>query len=137
MNFFFDRCMPHRLARMVDAYETDHTVRHHDDDPRFKESTTDVEWLTALAADDPRWIIVSGDGRILKNRAERAALEEANLSCVCLTKAWMNMAIHEFAWKFLRVWPEIAENAKVGVPSIFEVAGGRALKVTLISRTKR
>jgi predicted nuclease of predicted toxin-antitoxin system len=84
MKFFFDRCMPIRLARMVAAYEQEHTVRHHDDDNRFHRETPDIEWIKALAADEPPWIVVSADGRILKNKVERAALISSGLVYFCL-----------------------------------------------------
>ena len=74
MRFFFDRNMPHRLARMIDVFETEHTIQHHDDDPRFNQTTTDIEWLSVLNEDAERWVIVSCDGRILKNKAESQKL---------------------------------------------------------------
>jgi hypothetical protein len=112
MRFFFDRNMSPRLARMVDALETHHIVRSHDDDDRFDSSTPDVEWIKALAGDDPPWVVVSGDGRILKNKAELSALKEANLTFFCLSKQWMHMKIYEQAWKLIKVWPDIVEAAK-------------------------
>jgi hypothetical protein len=42
------------------------------------------------------------------------------------------MGTYEYAWKFLRVWPEIIEGARGTTPRIFEVSGGKALKVDLI-----
>jgi hypothetical protein len=129
MRFFFDRCMPVRLARMVSAYEAEHTVRHHDDDSRFNPRTADTEWIAALAADTPPWVVVSGDARILKNKVERAALESAGLKFFCMAKGWMNMQLHEYAWKFIKVWPEITEAASRHKARLFEVSGGKALKV--------
>jgi hypothetical protein len=130
MRFFFDRCFPIRVVRMINAYETEHAIRHHDEDNRFTPTTSDIEWMTILGKDDPTWIVVSGDGRILKNKVERAALQEARLKFFCLAKAWLTMRIHEYAWKFVKVWPEIVENAKTSKASVFEVAGGKSLKIT-------
>ena len=129
MRFFFDRNMPPQLARMVDALEREHTARAHDDDVRFTPTTPDVEWIATLGADAPPWIIISGDGRILRNKAELAALKEAKLTFFCMCKAWMHMGIYEWAWKFVKVWPDIVENAKGATPRIFEVSGGGGLKV--------
>ena len=98
MRFFFDRCISWRLAAMVDAYEVDHTARHHDRDDRFNERTPDAEWLSVLAEDDPPWVI-SGDSRILRNRVERQALREANLTFFCMSRQWGRMPIAEYAWK--------------------------------------
>ena len=60
--FFFDRNIPPQLARMVDVLEREHTARSYYDDGRFTDTTSDVEWIKVLAADDPPWIIITGDG---------------------------------------------------------------------------
>src|SRR5262249_49915086 len=108
------------------------TVRHHDDDSRFCQTTTDVEWITALASDKMNWVVVSGDGRILKNKAEKAALLEAKLKFFCLSKQWMSTPFAEMAWKFLKVWPDIVEHATYSRNQLFEISAGQALKVTPI-----
>ena len=41
----------------------------------------------------------------------------------------MHMKIYEQAWKFIKVWPEIVENAKGPNPRIFEISGGAGLKI--------
>ena len=137
MRFFFDRSMSWRLALMVDAFEDEHTAVAHDRDGRFRTTTPDTEWLSALAADDPPWVVVSGDGRILTRPAERQVLREANLTYFCMSRQWSKMKIPEYAWKFIKVWPEIVKAAKVSItlPKIFEVSGGHGLKVREIGRT--
>lgn len=133
MNFFFDRCMPIRVARMVDAYESVHTVRHHDEDARFCPTTPDEEWITTLAKDDPPWVALSGDGRILTNKVMRVRLQQVGLRFFYMASPWMSMRIHEYAWKFMRIWPQIVDTAIHGRGQLFEVAGGRALKVRPMS----
>jgi hypothetical protein len=129
MRFFFDRCMPIRVARMVNAYESDHEVRHHDEDSRFQPTTSDEEWITTLGGDDPPWVALSGDGRILKNKVMRAKVHQAGLIFFHMASPWMSMRISEYAWKFMRVWPVIVDTALHSKGPLFEVAGGRALKV--------
>jgi hypothetical protein len=47
------------------------------------------------------------------------------------------MPFHDFAWKFLKVWPEIVKNARVSdTPKIFEISAGKATKVTLYRSTR-
>ena len=130
--------MSFRLARMANILDEQHKVLAHDDDDRFVPTTPDTEWLSVLGADDPPWIVISGDGRILKNKAERQVLQEANLTFFCMSKPWTQMTIHEYAWKFIKVWPDIVENALASVhtPRIFEVSGGKGLKVMEIRKTK-
>jgi hypothetical protein len=47
------------------------------------------------------------------------------------------MQIAEYAWRFIKVWPEIVRCAKasVSIPKIFEVSGGSALKIIEWGRT--
>jgi hypothetical protein len=107
-----------------------HTIVHHDEDRRFKKDTPDIEWMATLAADgEPNWVVISGDGRILKNRVERAVLREARLPFFCLAKQWPNTPIYEYAWKFMKVRPVIVENAEQGRALVFTVASGGSLKV--------
>ena len=115
---------------MIGIYERDSTVVHHDDDGRFSPTTTDLE-LMALAADEPSWIALSGDGRILKNKVELAALNEARLTFFCMSKAWSHMDLHEYTWKFVKIWPSIVElRAKSRARRVFEGRGkGRSCKI--------
>ncbi len=136
MKFFFDRNMSVYLARMIGILERDHTVRHHDEDPRFTITTPDTEWISILATDRPTWVVISGDGRILRNKAERSALRDAKLTFFCMSKQWMNTPIYEYAWKFIKVWPDILENAKLmsSQQCVFEVTGGKSLKIDMRDR---
>jgi hypothetical protein len=133
MRFFFDRNIAAQLARMVDVLEREHTARSYYDDDRFTETTADVDWIKILAADDPPWIVISGDGNILKNKTEIAALKEARLIFFCLSRQWMHMKIYEQAWKFIKVWHEIIETAKGSTPRIYEVSGGAGLKIERVN----
>jgi hypothetical protein len=131
MRFFFDRCAPIAIARMVRAIDGDsYTICHHDEDKRFHPKTTDTEWMTTLGKDgEPLWVVVSGDGRILKNKAERQILDEAKLPFFCLDKPWPNLEIYEYAWKFMKVWPKIVQHALEGKGRLFQVHAGAALNV--------
>ena len=69
MRFFFDKNTCVRTARMLSIYEgrQGHEIRHHDDDKRFNNRSTDVEILKSLYGEDPNRIFVGGDGMILRN----------------------------------------------------------------------
>ena len=131
MRYFFDRSAPIGLAKMVRAIdEKRFKIVHHDEDGRFSETTTDIEWMQAIAADgSPNWIVISGDGHILKNKVERQVLEETKLVFFCLDGPWQEMPIHEQAWKFMKVWPKITETAKTSKHKRFRVRAGTALAV--------
>ncbi len=134
MRFFFDRNMSKYLAEAIDKLDRENEIKHHDDDPRFNIRTPDIEWITTLSKDDPPWIILSGDGSILTNYAELAALKEAKLTFFCMSKRWSHMDIFEYSWRLIKVWPIIVENSKRSLlrPQIFEVTGGKSNKVDLI-----
>ena len=134
MRFFFDRCAPIAFARMVRGFEGDaHLVRHHDEDSRFTTTTPDEQWIASLSTEgEPYWIVISGDGRILKNKAQRAVLDEARLPFFYLARPWINLPIREQAWKFMKVWPSIVDHAEARVGRLFEVRGGSSLKIDII-----
>ncbi len=82
MKFFLDNNISHRLAAALLVLEDrveqgDWTVQHLKD--RFKTETADVTWLEALGHEG-EWIVISGDIRISRNRAERAAWRESGLT---------------------------------------------------------
>jgi hypothetical protein len=138
MTFFFDRCVPVCLAHMVAILERGtQLIVHHDDDPRFRPTTTDVEWLSAVGKDRPKPAVISGDARILKRPDEARELRSQNLTFFCLASQWQDMSIQEQAWKFLKVWPEIIRNAEEArQPTVFQVQAGGSLKVEVYSLTK-
>ncbi|MHC5539939.1 PIN-like domain-containing protein, partial [Singulisphaera rosea] len=95
MRFSFDRNISPFLARMADLLDRDHTARSYYDDDRSKPTTPDAEWIEVLGADDSPWVIVSGDGRILKNKTELSALKEAKLTFFCLSSQWIHMNFYK------------------------------------------
>lgn len=131
MRIFFDRSAPIRIAMMVRAIDGDNfQIVHHDEDKRFNEKTTDTAWMTALATDgDPKWIVISGDGRILKNKAERAVLDGTALRFVVLDKQWPALGIYEYSWKFMKVWPKIIETLRKSKGRIIRVSAGSNMAI--------
>lgn len=132
MVFFLDRNLPEALARMLGNYDRKHTVIWLDD--KFDKSATDPEWLMTVAKWDPVPVVVSGDGRILKNPAERRVLRGLPLTCFFFAPGWFDFKWHDFAWKAIKVWPEIVRSAQPRHPSIFRVPVSAA-KVELIGAT--
>ena len=119
MIFFTDENIPKWAAYMLDIFDRDHNIRASVD--YFDEGTKDEEWIRAVARwDDP--VAVCGDGRILKNRAERRVLKECGLMFVFLARGWTNLPWPDYAWKIVKVWPAIVKNVRqVRYPVLFEV----------------
>lgn len=121
MNFFFDRNVPFRLARMIAGYEYSVISIEHLDE-RFEKTTSDIEWIQALTQRPEPWAVISGDGRILRNPAERAVLGASGLTFFLLRSGWVNLPPHDQACKLLKVWPKIVEAAdEAREPSVFEI----------------
>lgn len=85
--------------------------------------------MHVLGEDDEPWVLVSGDGRILRNKAERSVLQSTGLPFFCLAPGWLKMKLPEYAWKFVKVWPSIVEHAQHHRGRIFVVNAGHSSKV--------
>jgi hypothetical protein len=138
MKFFFDRCVPIALSQMVSALESRfHQITHHDKDPRFHKTTADTEWLRVIGADDPKPIVVSGDGKILRRPAEINVLREQGLTFFLLGEEFEEMPARQQAWKFLKSWAAIIEICEsLRHPSVFKVRTGSSQKVELHTLTR-
>ena len=132
MHFFIDRNVPIALARMLGHYDLTHTVVYHDD--LFERTTPDTEWLQIIAERDPVPVVVSGDGRILRNPAELQVLRGLPITFFLFVGAWLNLKWPEFAWKAIKIWPEVVAAASPRRPSVFRIPVS-ASKVELESLT--
>jgi len=133
MEFFIDRNVPERLARLLDVFDRENSIVYHDD--WFEPATADAEWLSALGSRDPRPSVVTGDGRILRNPAEGEALRRVGLTFFVFSRGWSGLRWEDRAWKTIKVWPLVVEAAeKARVSSIFEIPIG-ATKVERVSAT--
>jgi hypothetical protein len=121
--FFFDRNLGVRLARMLDAYDGQHTIRHLDDDTRFPKDVSDMDLIEALSSDEPAPVLVTADVNMYtKNPEERRALARSGLTCVFLRKGFHSQPFHTQAVKLLSIWPEIVrETSRCSEPTAFEI----------------
>lgn len=126
MKVFFDNCTSPTLASTLHGFisHEGHAafhIRDVDGLPKGR-SSADVEWLDFLRRSNDEWIFISGDGRILKNPAERAALRSAGLHGFILAPAYQKHPLHQVASILLWRWPEILQVAKLlAPPSMHEV----------------
>lgn len=139
MNFFFDRCVPPRLCDIVKAAEGNSpksdVVEHLNES--FAGDTVDIAWIREIGQRDPKPVVISGDGRILKRPDEANALKEQDLTFFCLDSGWVESPFWDAAWRFLKLWPEIVSvAAKCREPKIFRVSFGKSLKIEEYAVTK-
>ncbi|MCC2103959.1 MAG: hypothetical protein KDJ20_07925 [Hyphomicrobiales bacterium] len=133
MNVFFDNCTPPRLASALDGFISadGHRAFHIKDVPGLPNgrSSTDLEWIDHLRRDQKLWIFVSGDGRVLKNPAERAALRAAGLHGIILAPAFLKTPVHQQASHLIWRWPELETLvSSIAAPAMFELPIGRSAK---------
>ena len=131
-----DENLPERAARMLDAFDAKHEVRHMLE--FLPKGSTDVDLLAHLARMKPVPCFLSQDSRIMKRPTERQALKAANLTMIFLATGWTSLPWDEKAWRLLKAWPKImndVDNARN--PTVFEVAAGGNHKVNRISLTSQ
>lgn len=109
MRFFFDNCISPRLAAAIGAL-SEYEVKHLRD--KFPPNTPDIEWLRVLS-EEGDWIIISGDTRIFRTSHELAAWRSAGLTGFFWSSQWFKKKIWEHAWRLVRWWPKIEEQAKL------------------------
>jgi hypothetical protein len=73
------------------------------------------EWLGTVGnqAIQHRPAILTMDDGIRANRLRINAMRESGCIFIFLTKAWSGQRFPLFAWKILRVWPNIVQSAEV------------------------
>ena len=120
MNFFADENINPQMAALLEAFDPRYPVRHLTH--QFERGTPDVVWIKDLASREQAWAVIAGDGRILRNKVERLALRQANLTFVHLAPGWMNLKWEEQAWKIIKAWPTIRDEvARASRPTVFQV----------------
>ena len=88
---------------------------------RFRPDTEDRAWIDALTAEGG-WVVISADRRIHRNRPEREAWRRSRLMVFFLSPQWGRLRNIEIAWRLLRWWPRIEEQARlVTPPAAFEL----------------
>jgi hypothetical protein len=128
---FFDNCVSPALASTLDGFirHSGHEARHISDLSCGRHAP-DVEWIEMLAHDPAVWIVVTGDERISKNRAERQAFRAAGLSGFALHRAYQKTPLHQCASFLLWRWPEMESLTRlVGGPVLYELPMNRTAKI--------
>ncbi len=136
MNFFFDRCVPIRMARVLDTYDAENTITHHDDDNRFSPSTKDVELIHTLASDRPKPVFVTADEAMKRVAVERTALADSGLTIIFLRPSWNELDFHRRTVILVNLWPDIVKHVeRCREPTVFEItSSGRKAERLCLTR---
>ena len=121
MRVFLDNNLSPYLAHALNVLlepEGDQVIHLTD---RFRPDTEDRAWIDALTAEGG-WVVISADRRIHRNRPEREAWRRSRLMVFFLSPQWGRLRNIEIAWRLLRWWPRIEEQARlVTPPAAFEL----------------
>ncbi|WP_339830693.1 hypothetical protein [uncultured Parvibaculum sp.] len=130
MKIFFDNCTSPTLASTLNGFveHLGHEAVHIKDLPCGRHAT-DLEWIEYLSKDNIIWIVVTGDGRIRKNKAERTAFRTSGLMGFVLHPSYQKTPMHQCASFLIWRWPDIEDLSRL--------VGGSALYELPMSRTAR
>lgn len=76
----------------------------------FHADTKDVDWIRELGTDG-EWIIISGDPRITRSKAERAAWQESGLTAFFFADDWGTRGFWKQAEAIVHWWPIVVLEA--------------------------
>lgn len=110
MKLFFDHNMSPAMARAFnELFKGEHDVATLVD--KFKRDTPDVEWINQLS-DEGHWVIISGDRRITRNRAEYNAFRNSKLIGFFLSPGLYKSRVTKQMERILALWENIEVLAR-------------------------
>jgi PIN like domain len=120
ITFFIDRCLGNKLI-VETLREAGLSVEIHDD--HFGKNAPDVDWIPEVG--QRRWIVLTKDARIGKNRIERLAVADSNVRM--FTLASQSLSGVDMADIFLNAIPAmkkfICENPAPFIAKVYQ--GGK------------
>jgi len=90
---------------------------------RFGQSVKDVDWIRALSAEG-RWIVISGDRRISRNKVEYQAFRTSRLVGFFLSKGLYKSPVTKQMERILALWGAIEQQVDL-------VAGGAMFELPI------
>lgn len=111
MNILVDENLPPALAKSLnELFKGQHSIIHLRE--KFGPGVKDVEWITALGREG-RWIIISADRRITKNKAEYHVFRNSKLIGFFLSKGLYKSKLTKQAERLLALWDNIIDLAEI------------------------
>lgn len=109
MKVLIDENLPPALARALNAlFADDHEVKHLRE--FFGPGVKDSEWIPTLSREG-RWVVISGDRRITRNKAEYHAFRNSRLIGFFLSAGLYKAPLVKQAERILALWPGIEKLA--------------------------
>ena len=123
MKLFFDNCTSPVLAETLGGFvgHLGHQAHHIRNLPCGPHAE-DTMWIRMLADSGEEWVVITGDGRIQRNKAERAAYRQAGLKGFVLAPAYQKTPLHEAAALLVWRWPTMEDLLRlIQAPALNEV----------------
>jgi hypothetical protein len=128
VNVLIDENLSPALASALNAlFAGTHEVRHMRE--KFGPGVTDVQWIETLSKEG-RWIIISGDRRITRNKAEYYAFRGSRLVGSFLSKGLCKAKVIKQMECLLAHWERIEQQSEL-------VEGGAMFEVPMTSTRLR
>lgn len=109
MKFVVDENLPPALAKALAAlFAGKHEIIHLRD--RFGPGVSDKDWFETLSAEG-RWIVISGDRRVTRNKAEAAAFRNSQLVGFFLSKGLNKATTVKKMERLMALWEIIEQQA--------------------------
>jgi hypothetical protein len=126
-----DENLPPALSKALAAiFKGQHEVVHLRE--RFGPSVSDVEWINTLNQEG-KWVIISGDRRITRNRAEYNAFRSSRLIGFFLSAGLQKSKSIKQMERILALWENIEQLcARVEGGAVFELP----MKTTRVKQLK-
>lgn len=110
MKVLVDEHLPPALAHSLHAlFDGEHQIEHVRD--KFGTGVTDIKWIETLNADG-RWVVISADRRITRNRAEYTAFRQSKLIGFFMSKSVYKSPLVKQTARILLLWDGICEIAE-------------------------
>jgi hypothetical protein len=111
MKFFLDCCISSKLSKALQIVAQSQGCEIVHLTEKFPKDVKDVDWIVSLAKEGG-WIIVSGDPRITKGRAEKKAWGESGLPAFFFGGGFADKNIWIQAKEMFSWWPVIMQHCK-------------------------
>ena len=111
MKFFLDNCVSRKCETILNILSEDQDYQVVHLRSRFPANTPDPVWIKALG-DEGDWIIVSGDMKISRSKAEQKAWHESGLTAFFFGQNWANQNIWKQMENLMGWWPMIVREKK-------------------------
>ena len=114
MRFFFDHNMSPAIPRALqELFALEHEIVSLRE--KFPQDIPDVDWIKALSQEG-HWIIVSGDRRITRNKAEYQAFRNSKLTGFFLSPGLAKTSVIKQTERILALWNPITTIASTVQP---------------------